>query len=303
MDTVKTMNEIHERFLELLKTHILLNNYETQYGNISKPAISKYHAFYANLVITLSELFEIPQNILSDMSYYTYLYFKGMRELDSLLDDPRFIGSLKLLNYRYSDVFISESIAGFAKIFPTSNGFWGMYSTLKKEYYDGMFLWNALQNHEVQYSSLLYRELARKQNIFVLIPISALCAYSNDFQYYAAIKESLLELHLGIQATDDVQDFKEDYRNGLQTYPQHLLMNYLLTEGIDSSGLTEQELYYHFFKSRIALNHLMLAQSMMNNSLEIVSQLPLHSYRNELLKLLDDLKATIAYVRSAIDHE
>lgn len=287
------MNNIQKKFNSVLQSNKIFNLIDADYKQRLHDELFEEQIFYLNVVNYFSESFGIcNQNIIIEMSLAYYSFYKGIMQLDCLLDADNLSPKERLYRYVTSEILFNNANGIYQNIFPADNIFWTKYNFILKEYYSSYFI-TLSDNPNISESE--YYELAIKKNYPAIIPVLALASYSNNFEFFSSIKNSLLDLHCSMQYYDDVVDFKKDLIENNITYPHLLVSRYLSENNLDPGKMDAAETYKYFHVSKISLTMLKLAESKLTNSLDIISELNLSLYKNDIGNRLRELENLIRF--------
>lgn len=281
--------KINNYLIKFTKNEGFLTNQEKE--KLFSVSILSKHKFYLNLFFMFSPLFpEIKKEELEQLTLCGYLYFRGLLEYDHLIDDKKISKSEKQTHSKYGMYFLEEAIKGLLDLFPHGNPFWENFHALRRQYNTGLIIEIQTKDQSIDYNFDVYKRIAKNKSCISLASINALCNLSNNFMYKKALERSLIDLHIGFQIFDDIDDFRSDLQNNQKTYPIFCVKKFLNDNNIFYNQMDFVKLYKYFFISGIAIKNIKIARTKFQQSLRAVEHLNIKTYKSVIKQYLDDTK-------------
>ena len=294
------MNNIQKKFNSVIQNNVIFNMIESDYKAELQDELFEEQTFYLNVVSYFSELFGITEkDTIEDLSLAYYLLYKGIMQLDCLLDKNNLPTKEKLYRYMTVEILFNKADSIYHNIFSSENIFWKEYNLITKEYYSSYFI--TLSSMD-KISEKEYHELTIKKNYPAIIPVLALACYADDFRFYNQVKDSLLDLHCWMQYYDDVVDFKADLIENNLTYPHILVSQFLNKNNLAMDKMEVSEINKYFHISKISLELLILAKTKLTGSLKKISGLNLLLYENDIAERLKELENLILFFEEKLNN-
>lgn len=224
------------------------------------------HHLYLHLIHYLSPAFpRVTPAQVETLSLSSYLYFKFLISLDQQIDSSRY----SLSEMRMGFEFYEKAMRGLAGLYPDDSPFWGLFTQLKKAYYDTQVSEKKGSRKKGEITLAHFKETAIGKSSMSFAAVFALECLQGSVDEHALLIDCLKELHIGLQYLDDIDDFKVDFQEGQWTYPMYLTQEYL-----KENSLIVQDpalLHKYLYMSGIAQKNMELAVAHFEKSAQLAS--------------------------------
>lgn len=244
----------------------------------------KDHQLYLSLFEWLKPIFpELKDSIIQKLSIAGYIYFRTVLLMDQLMDgknqDQQFTISRLILCLAYHEKAIKE----LSDMFSSENDFWNDFEKIKKGYIQANLFEKELSQTKVPLTKEQVRKLSAGKSNLCIAAVSALCAASKEENKHRSnLEESLLEMHIGFQYFDDINDFRGDLIQKQWTYATFRVDKFLKANISNYNRADVDTRYKYLFISGIAQEMLKEAKQHFKKSYQLVQNLPLSQYKSFL---------------------
>lgn len=248
---------------------------------ISKPlkqhltAANTLHSYrlYIELPRYLAPLFPgITQDQLRDLTIHAYLYFCCIISVDKVVDEhsgeqtSQFLDALALQE---------AAVCGLTRLFEADNPFWAQFNECKARYASANLLEKQYALERPALTVQEFEHLAAGKSAICFAMVYAMSSLGMDATPIKALLACLEGIHIGSQYFDDVQDFREDARQGQYTYAHHLVDVFIENNALGAEVATEEYRYRYLYTSGTAAQLMSKGRDHYQASLTIAGQLGL----------------------------
>lgn len=251
---------------------------------VSADDLLQKHQFYLHLAQYLAPAFPaIARERLTRLTGYSYLYFRFLLGLDSLLDEKPGIAAQPTSKRLFGYLALHEqAVRGLAQLFAEDAAFWPAFEQCKHEYAAANLLEKQLAGQRAPFSLALFEQVAAGKSAVSYAMAYALASLSAEWQPVPALQQCLRYLHIAAQCLDDVEDFRQDWESGQFTYAHSLVEEYLAGKGLQIKQLSIRQVQSYFYTSGAAQQLLQQADSYYTASLRIAQELGLEELADYL---------------------
>jgi len=236
------------------------------------------HQFYLQLARYLAPVFPAVDAVsLHKLTGHSYLYFRFLLGLDSLVDEQVGINGHSVdpkLLFNYVEIH-EQAIRGLAQLFPEHDKFWPAFEVCKQEYAHANGREKQISEQRTNFSMELFEQIASGKSAVCYAMAHALNSLSRDAGPVEELQRCLQHLHIAMQVLDDVEDFKQDWQNGQFTYVYSLVEDYLATKDIAANELPIEKLHRCLYTSGVAQQLLQWGCNHYDSSITIAQSLGL----------------------------
>lgn len=237
------------------------------------------HSLYLNLVYYAAPAFPpIDAVKLASLQGYSYLYFRTLLGLDSLLDGTGGTAARAAERLLASFALHEQAVRGLAELFPATDDFWPAFARCKAEYAAANLLEKQQSAAKAAYTLASFEHLAAGKSAVCYALVYALRSLGGDAGPVHELRQCLLHLHIGMQCLDDVDDFRKDWQAGQVTYAHSLLLQRLQEAGVVADELTPEQLHRYLYTTGVAQQLLSLGSQHYSCSLTLAQALGLSDF-------------------------
>jgi hypothetical protein len=173
--------------------------------------------YYQNYPSLFSNVFSIIQKQLDLLDISGYLYYQSTIFADRLIDEK------DISNFPLITICQEESIKILTSIYGLESPFWTLWNERRNEYLEAIYLEKEISKKEIV-TIQEYEILADKKSAFGKVAIDCLFSIDNENEdLYQQLLLSHKYFSVAFQLNDDIQDFKEDLKNGQFNWAVYLL--------------------------------------------------------------------------------
>ncbi|GAB3841004.1 hypothetical protein [Hymenobacter jeollabukensis] len=267
---------------------------------VSPPYLHAYR-LYLNLPRYLAPVFPaVSEAQLDRLTIFSYLYFRFVVAVDDVLDAPLSsdAGSERLLQYLG---LYETTVLGLSELLPAGGEFWQAFYVCKKQYIAANLREKHISRQREAFTEESFEELANGKSAVVYALVHALAVLAGDQQPVEDLINCLRGIHVGSQYLDDVEDFRQDARNGQFTYAHHLVDVFIDNHGLEARVAGEEYRFRYLYTSGTAGKLMQKGRAHYQASLAIAQRLGLDGLGQYLQAELDtfteQLRATNALVQ------
>ena len=195
-----------EHFLRYIKQSYIPEKIKCTLSDITKSNKNSVYLYYPKLFAEAFSLYKHPKVDL--LCVAANLYYHSMIYLDSILDENRATPNLLFVLTCHE-----EAIKILTDIFGKDSIFWSYWNNRKQEHYSATYIDKELYNKKIINAEEYYK-LSDYKSAFGKAAIDALHVLSNKkyLKTYSALIQSHKYFSIANQMSDDIKDFKIDYK-------------------------------------------------------------------------------------------
>ncbi|GAA3933720.1 prenyltransferase/squalene oxidase repeat-containing protein [Hymenobacter algoricola] len=211
------------------------------------------HGLYLRLARYLAPAFPpLPATVLGNLTGYSYVYFRFLLGLDSLLDSQSTSGVRSAQRLFSSLEMHEQAVRGLGQLFPTIDEFWPAFGQCKQEYAAANLREKHLSALRTDITETQFEEIAAGKSAVCYAMVHALSSLSGSTAPVAELRRCLQHLHVALQYLDDVEDFRQDWQQGQYTYAHYLVESHLRAGGLAVGELALAARHRHLYTSGVA---------------------------------------------------
>lgn len=250
------------------------------------------HNFFGHYPLLFKEVFpEMPIETIREITLSANLYMNSLLIMDRLIDNGTVGKNISIL---LSHILHEESIKILNSIFNSKSVFWDFHYDHYDEYLNSFEIEEKHKLYSVPFDLQDMEDIAKGKSAMAKNCSAIYCFKNeNNRNIIQKLVKSQDCFHIGLQLVDDLQDWKQDLKNGQYTY--------ILTNSIQQLGWEDKDKFNADEQVKIgkALVLLGIAEQAMEMSipyfekaLDIVSDFPCQMWKNvinEHIKLASGL--------------
>jgi hypothetical protein len=237
------------------------------------------YGFYVQLPAHLATLFPgVTPAQLTELTIYSYLYFRYIMNLDGLLDGdikPSAATAGSIFGYQMVHEYATR---GLAKLFPEGSPFWPSFEACKQEYVEACLREKQINAATPAYSRGAFEMIAKGKSAVCFALVYAMCSLGQDWQHEKDLVDCLALIHTGEQYFDDLLDFRPDMQNGQYTYAHAQLEAHLRSINIDPATVGEELQGNFLYTSGVAVDLLERGRELLTQAQSIAQRLSLPAF-------------------------
>lgn len=275
---------------------------EEEYKLVLNESDSDKDTFYMNIFYLFEDLFQsINSEDFKKLASFGYCFTRTIVGFDPIIDDKQITNERKRANYKLGFYCLQESVKILMEFFPPESRFWLRFNELQRYYFDAIALEDNLVQGNIEFTEELYLELAKNKTILSLNVISALCHLSGDFTHKEVLEKFLVDLHIGFQILDDVDDIKKDLQEKRKSYSISLIEKSLTENDVEIDKNNFDYIHKYFFVSGIAVKQLEKAVVKFEGCLQAIENLPLKECKLTVENLLNKTNRNIKNIKLLVE--
>lgn len=266
---------------------------------IEKMGRNDFFLFYKNMYSYLKPAFPpIDPLNLQKLERASLLFFQSLLSFDNAIDKPQ---APDFRNFIKDGFLLHElAIRELTDIFTSDSLFWKSFDLIKKKYFLALQIEDELINERKILSFDTFSKLAEGKSIFCTAAVDALCSITNDYSNEECLKNSILQLHIGFQFLDDIDDFSLDLKTNQPNLAVSMVRKYVQENGINISP--ENSISYHklLFISGTATNILEMSIQSFEKAVLKLKNIPLIEYKEYVHNYIIKCKKLIISIGQAL---
>jgi squalene-hopene/tetraprenyl-beta-curcumene cyclase len=281
MDDFTKLKDLKGNFITLAEEFGLENSisFLKEYFDTSKSNSIYYLKAFYNLFP------EIPEIFFEKFTKASYCYFYSLLLTDKIIDNNFFNNREALL---FAFVLQEKGLHILHDIYDVQSKFWSYFEKCHKEFIKAMALEtrhqeNIFNDYDKSELESIYMGKAAFSKV---IPI-AFAIESNQTDLIGSLEKSVDSFNLAISLKDDVNDWKEDFKNKQYSY----VITYAINKnnlGKDPSVLTENVLGKNIFFTGIAEEILKLSLGYLNQAYHAVKDINCLEWKKMINHRIDE---------------
>lgn len=253
---------------------------------------------------TFSDIFpNIDNNVLDQIEYASTIYGWSILIIDNLLDNLSYPREKLKDDILLVPILREHALQVMYSIFPSNSDYWKFFNKYNHEY--TISCRKEYINHYnkiTEYSSDDMKSIMTGLPALIKALPTAMAFLTKKLQYISFIEESINYFHIAVNLKDDVDDWKNDFKNKEYSYLLTTVINkYNISDTIDS--ISVEDIGKRIFISGIVGEMFNLSLTYFDRSLNAIKELDCDRWRGIIIKHKEKTKSKKDEIEESIKAE